>query len=484
MTLHLRFGRILVITVLALIIAALTASAAANSAPTVAARGPLNLSVEERGLLAQALRNAPWPVANPEALDDEALAGEIDRLATYDLGLRVRPAEIDRLWTLQPPVRRPDLEFEAARRQGRLAQWLADLAPAQPSYRALAAERQRYGAIAARGGWRSMPPGTLLAQGETGPAVGALRERLAAEGYVLDAPADPNLFDAALTAALTTFQRRHGLAEDGQLGPATRQALDVSVDARLAQIDANLERWRWLPRSMPADRLELDIAGAEATLFAADEPVLSMRAIVGKPSLRTPMFASAVDSVVLNPPWNVPASIVRGELLPKAARDPGYLRRNGFVRTEGGWRQRPGPANALGQVKFDFPSPFGVYLHDTPSRQLFAQPVRTLSHGCMRLEKPRELAALLLQPQGWTRAAIDSAIGAGETRRISLTKPMPLFVVYRTAAVDAEGWAVFRPDPYGWDAKLLNALAAADRQGARPRAPAPLPAVGCDRSAG
>jgi len=225
------------------------------------------------------------------------------------------------------------------------------------------------------------------------------------------------------------------------------------------QIDANLERWRWLPHDLPDDRLELDTGAAEATLYVAGRPALQMRAIVGDPSHKTPMFASRVDAVVFNPPWNVPDSIARKEILPKAARDPGYLSRNGFVRTTQGLQQRPGPGNALGQVKFDLRSPFGVYLHDTPGRASFARRARTLSHGCMRLEQPRELAERLLAVQGWARARIDQAIAAGSTQRVSLRNPMPLFVVYRTASVDQDGWATFRRDRYGWDHKLLAALA-------------------------
>ena len=302
-------------------------------------------------------------------------------------------------------------------------------------------------------------PVDLRLQPETaGAGAAALRERLSAEGFAVEAEA-ADIYDAALVAVVRTFQGLHGLEPDGIVGPATLAALNVSAQARLAQIDLNLERWRWSPRPPSPDRLEVDVGAATATLFQAGAPVLSMRVVVGDTAHPTPMFASQLEAVVLNPPWNVPASIASGELLPRAARDPGYLARHNYVFLGGRLQQRPGPDNALGQVKFDLPTPFGVYLHDTPGRAAFSRPVRTLSHGCMRLEKPRELAERLLAAQGWDRAALDAAIATGETQRIALAAPMPLVVTYRTAFVDEAGLHLL-PDPYGWDARLARALAA------------------------
>jgi L,D-transpeptidase YcbB len=161
--------------------------------------------------------------------------------------------------------------------------------------------------------------------------------------------------------------------------------------------------------------------------------------------------------VVINPPWNVPASIANAEILPRAARDPGYLTRNGFRYVDGRLQQRPGAANALGRLKFDLQSPYGVYLHDTPSKSAFARPTRTLSHGCMRLEQPQALAAWLLARQGWTPSRLEAAIGQGATQRIALQTPPPLLVVYRTAFGDRTGARLW-PDPYGWDTALGAAL--------------------------
>jgi murein L,D-transpeptidase YcbB/YkuD len=439
---------------------------------------PAPLSPQERRLIFEALNGDEDPTEAPEAsFSDADLTATLRRYALLQLGLRVEPSKVDRLWALKPPARDVTAELQAARSEGRLSTWLRGLEPPHVGYRSLASARCRYLGITDAGGWTHLPPGPPLKEGDIDPVVEALRIRLNIEGYALALTQPAQRFDSTLAEALRAFQRRHDLQEDGVLGPETRSALNVPVEDRLIQIEANLERWRWLPHDLPGDRLEVDTGAAEATLFIAGRPQLQMRAIVGDPRHRTPMFASRLEAVIFNPPWNVPTSIARNEILPRAARDPGYLPRNHFVRTAHGLQQRPGPKNSLGQLKFDLPSPFGVYLHDTPGRSSFARRVRTLSHGCMRLEKPRELAERLLAAQGWGRAQIDQAIATGTTRRIMLENPTPLFVVYRTAAIDQDGWVHFRPDPYGWDSKLSAALA-----GAQTRDFAPRPESECSAS--
>lgn len=439
--------------------AAVALAACLGGWPTLAQTASPPLSPLERRLLLETLSSSG--AAPAAGLDDGTLTAAIQRRARAEAGLRVRPSTIDRFWTLEPLPRDMVKEFEQARQDASFSQWLAALTPTDPRYRALLQARDRYRAIFARGGWAALPAGGVLKEDAQDPAVPALRQRLTAEGYAVAASREPDRFDPALAAVLAQFQARHGLAADGVLGGATRRALDMPAAARLAQIELNLERWRWAPRQLPADRIELDIAGAEAVLYRAGQPKLSMRAVVGKPSTKTPMFASRLEAVVFNPPWNVPVSIASKEIAPKAARDPTYLARHHYVITPNGLQQSPGPDNALGQVKFDLPSPFGVYLHDTPSKGAFARPMRALSHGCMRLEKPLELATELLGQQGWTRAQVEGAVAAGTTRRVSLAQPTPLFVVYRTAFVDAAGEVQFRPDVYGWDEKLSAALLAA-----------------------
>jgi murein L,D-transpeptidase YcbB/YkuD len=410
---------------------------------------------------------AAWPEASSPPMasaSDTELAAAVSAMARTELGQRIKPASIERFWAIEPAPRNVEDELADARRAGRLRAWLAGLSPKGTDYRALQEAERRYRDIVAAGGWTPLPAGPVLAIGDRSPAAPALRTRLEREGYRLRPSVEPQLFDADVKAALTAFQRRHALPETGRLDVATRRALDVPAESRLDQLEANVERWRWLPHDMPPDRLEVDVGGAEATLFAHGSAVLAMKVIVGDPKHQTPMFASRLTGVVFDPPWNVPDSIASAEILPKAAKDPGYLARNGFTRVDGRLQQRPGPKNSLGLIKFDLPSPFGVYLHDTPAKALFARPVRTLSHGCMRLEKPAALAEILLAPQGWTAESIATAMAAGRTQAVPLKTTTPLFVVYRTVSVDPHGEIVFRPDPYGWDRRLASALQATDAQ--------------------
>lgn len=423
-------------------------------------------SAPERAAMLEALG-----VDGAAARDDAELQARVLRHAAVEAGQRIRPAQVDHTWAIQPARRDLMAEFAAARQAGTLRAWLQALPPPHPQYRALAQARRRYAALVQQGGWGELPPGPPLRQGDRDPQAALLRTRLAAEGFAVAATEDPDLFDPALAAALTTFQQLRGLDVDGVLGPRSRAALNVGPDERLQQIDANLERWRWLPHALPAERIEVDIAGAEATYLRGGAPVLRMRVVVGDRQHHTPMFASELRTVVFNPPWNVPDSIARNEIWPKVRRDPGYLARNRFVVIEGRLRQLPGPKSALGVLKFDLPSPFGVYLHDTPSKSGFQRADRALSHGCMRLEKPRELAVALLGRQGWTPEGIEQAIAAGDTRRVDLSTPVPLYVVYWTAQVDGAGALILRPDIYGWDRDLTAALAAAsaERRAALPR---------------
>jgi L,D-transpeptidase YcbB len=386
-----------------------------------------------------------------QALRDRAIVYALDQHAG-----RAAPATIDRRWAFSPPALDAEAAFEQARASGRLQAWVASLPPQHREYAALRAARSRYARIVDAGGWVTLEISGSLAAGAEGLEVDRLRSRLAAEGYV---SADENavVFGPSLAVALKAFQSSHGLSADGVVGPLTLVALNTSVETRLAQIDLALERWRWLPRTLPPRRVEVNVAAAEAAFYDRHAEVLRMRIVVGDLSHKTPLFRSTIHSVVFNPPWNVPTSIAQNEILPRARRDPGYLARNRFRYVGGQLQQAPGAGNALGRLKLDFDSPFGVYLHDTPGKAAFARTQRTLSHGCMRMEKPRELAGLLL---GWSPTAVDAVIDAGATRRVRLTIETPVFVLYQTAWVQLDGRVAFRPDVYDWDAKLSAALQA------------------------
>ena len=219
-------------------------------------------------------------------------------------------------------------------------------------------------------------------------------------------------------------------------------------------LEVNLERERWLPRRLPPDRVWVNSADARLVLYRADRPVFSTRVIVGqdnKPN-QTPEFEVAIDGVLVNPPWNIPQSIATEEILPKLSRDPEYLtRHNMAMLPNGGLQQRPGPNAALGRLKFEMENRFDVYLHDTPSKTLFDRDNRRISHGCIRVQNPRELAALLLQQPIDT---LDQAIATGVTSRISLPAPVPAFMVYQTAFVDTDGKLQLRLDVYNRDAGI------------------------------
>ncbi|MGZ6015030.1 MAG: L,D-transpeptidase family protein, partial [Phenylobacterium sp.] len=432
-----------------------------DAPPLHAATPSETWTAAERGAALATLHGGGELLDVPDtAVTDAALEAAVVRHATVELGQRLRPSAVDRVWALDPARIDVPAALTLARQAGRLPAWLDTLSPPFAAYRDLESLRRHYQQIVAAGGWKALPPGPAAQAGARSPLVTALRTRLELEGYATSGT-DPALFDAGLQRALADFQTAHDLTDTARLDAATRAALDIPATTRLAAIEANLERWRWLPHVLPPSRIELDVAGAEAVVFEAGAPVLQMRAIVGDPRHRTPIFASRLTAVVFAPPWNVPKDIADEEILPKAARDPGYLARNDFDLVDGRVVQRPGPKNALGNVKFDLPSPFGVYLHDTPARTLFARRTRTLSHGCMRLEKPQALAEHLLTPQGWTPDAVAAAMAAGQTQAVSLKQPLPLFVVYWTVTTEPGGRGHFRPDPYGWDRALTEALARA-----------------------
>ena len=364
-------------------------------------------------------------------------------------------------WSLKPAPYNPAPEFQQALAQNQLSAWLDNLPPPYAGYAALQQGLIAYRKIAQAGGWPTIPAGPVMKEGAPDARVPALRARLAAEDHTVS-PAGDVGFDHGLAVGVMRAQKRFGLEPTGIVDHATLAALNTPVDDRIGQIVANMERWRWLPAALPADRIQVNVAAAVLTVFKGDNPTQSMRAVTGKPEDPTPMLSSVVHSVVLNPPWNVPAGIAAKELYPKG---PDYLARNGFVNLptgDGGYRlqQKAGPQSALGRIKFDFDNPYAVYLHDTPTHSTFEKYGRLASHGCVRLEKPRNLAlALLAGDPVWTGDAIDQTIAAGQTVRVPLSRPVSVFLLYWTAYLGPDGQMNFRADPYGWDRELLARIA-------------------------
>ena len=345
---------------------------------------------------------------------------------------------------------------------------------------AYARERER----TAHGGWPAVPAGPTLKPGARDPRVPALRARLAATGELPPGTgvSSPE-FDATVEAAVEVFQARHGLDADGAVGAATLAELNVPVEARLEQMRVNLERGRWLLHDLPPTFVVVNVAGFEVYFLRDSEVVWTARAQVGRPYRQTPIFRSELTYLVLNPTWTVPPSILAHDVLPAQRRDPSYLARKGLkVIDRSGrvvpassidWstatarnfrynlRQDPGPENALGRIKFMFPNPYAVYMHDTPSRSLFEKSDRAFSSGCIRVERPLELAELLLAGQtGWDQTALARAIAEGKTRAVTLAAPVPVLLSYWTAWVDRSGTLQFRRDLYGRDARIVAGLAA------------------------
>lgn len=368
---------------------------------------------------------------------------------------------------------RPWINFAAqlktALALGQLAPWLGTLPPSAPEYARLKTGLARYRMISAKGGWPVFPAGGTLKLGDPVPDLPVLQVRLMAEGdYVgpLSEPGPQSRYDEETMAAVKRFQRRHGLEADGHLGRKTRAELNVPVSARIEQINLNLARWRSVGHVVPSTRIEVNAAAAIATYIRDNVPQMEMAAVVGARKTPTPMLISEISSIVVNPPWNVPSSITQREMLPKIAADPSYLAKNDMYWTDGRLVQRPGPKSSLGRIKFDFPNKYQVYLHDTPAQALFSGADRARSHGCVRLGRPVDLAAILLASNpSWNRARLEALINNGVTSRVQVSSPMPVFIAYWTAFADPNGDIEFRDDIYGRDQRLMSALSETGRPG-------------------
>lgn len=343
-----------------------------------------------------------------------------------------------------------------ALRGGTPGAWLGGLTPRYPAYVQLQAGLVRYRQIAAAGGWQMLPE--TLARSRRVQDHTALRTRLHAEGD-LATDSGSALFDDELRAGLARFQWRNGLRADGVLNAVTIERLNVSVGERLAKLALNLERLRRTLPDLPMTRVEVNLPAATAVLLRDGRRVLRMNAVIGAPQHETPELASEIDAIVFNPPWTIPRSIIVNEIEPHVKRDRKYLKKNHMSWQGDQLVQEPGPWNALGRIKFDFPNPYSVYLHDTPARELFTDPERAASHGCVRLERPLELAeALLAADPQWDPKAIRAAIDSGRTLRVSVPDPTPVVLTYQTAFAEADGSIHFRTDVYGRDTRLTLAL--------------------------
>ena len=342
---------------------------------------------------------------------------------------------------------------------------LDSIRPRVPHYGRLAGALERLREVQKAGGWPTVSGGETLEPGQSDPRVAELRARLSAgddpdETRLARHGADsPATFDDSLVVALKHFQTRHSMHDDGTLGPATLEALNVPVEDRVAAVRFNLDRWRWLPLDLGQSFIMVNIAGFELEVVHEGKTIETMNVVVGETANRTPIFQDTLEYMVVNPYWNVPTSIAEEEILPVARRDPGYLARNHYETVPGSGgqriRQRPGPWNALGQVKFLFPNDKNIYLHDTPADHLFSQASRAFSHGCIRVERPHDLAKTLLGAFSDKDPDTYERLLAREGEQwLEFDQKVPVYILYFTSWVDEDGTIRFHDDIYDRDSSL------------------------------
>lgn len=413
------------------------------------------------------------PVRLAEA--DLLLTDGIAALAAHLWAGRVHPNDVDVDWHAQREDFDADAILEASRKDPVGA--LLGVLPKAPGYARLVGELARLRAVAEAGGWPVVEGSEVLEGAAPADRVRQVIARLKAEGDLgLDAQAEA--FDDTVLEALERFQRRHGLEATRRVDALTLAALQRPVEAHIDDVRVNLERWRWLPDTLGQRYVRVNIPAFTLEAREDDAIVMTMEVVVGRPYRQTPVFSSTMRRVVYNPSWTVPPGIASKDVVPAIQKDAGYLKRKGIQVLKGGkavdpstidwrktspsavtFRQPPGAANALGKVKLLFPNPFSVYLHDTPSKELFAESRRDFSSGCVRLSKPLDLAAWVLrdQPEG-SPEAIAAALASKKETFITVANPVQVHLQYATNWVDDEGVLQRRIDVYERDGRLLEAL--------------------------
>lgn len=374
--------------------------------------------------------------------------------------------------------------LEQALTKKQIREALARLRPAQASYDRLRQALALYRELSLKGEWPLISAGPSLKRGLVSDRVAELRRRLVASGDLEAEANGGDFFDSKLRQSVIIFQKRHGLKTDGIVGSATLGALNVSLRDRIRQIELNMERLRWILGSLEQRSIVVNIANFQLDVVENGESILSMKVVIGKRYWDTPIFTAKMTGLIINPSWSVPDSIARKEVLKKIMKDPHYLAEQN-IKVLKGWgygeeeidretidwskipagtllyrfRQEPGPLNPLGRLKFMLPNKFDVYLHDTPAKRLFSENVRMFSHGCIRIEKPIELAEYVLQDDPrWTREKLLSSIEKGAEQKVPILHPINVHFLYLTSWVDEKGIIQFRDDIYGRDKRLDEAL--------------------------
>jgi L,D-transpeptidase YcbB len=405
--------------------------------------------------------------------------------AAHLLNGRVNPETLHAdEWTIYPSRFNLARHLSTALEGGEVEGSLKSLQPAQPGYGRLKTALVVNRALAERGGWPIIPGDGRLEKGDKSDRVPVLRSRLKVTGDMpAQADATSDLFDEAVEEAVMRFQQRHGLYDDGIVGTRTLRALNVPVGKRIRQIELNLERWRWLPQNLGNPYILVNIAGYGLEVVENETPVLTMKIVVGTAFQKTPVFSGKMTYIEMNPYWNVPHSIATEETLGKIQKNPDFFAKENmkvFTAGQNGeevspaaidWsqlsesnfpyrlRQEPGPRNPLGRIKFMFPNKHSVYLHDTSDPQLFKKERRGYSHGCIRIEKPMDMAEFVMRgSKDWSIEKIKAVLKTKETTVANLPKPIPVHILYFTAWGNGDGTVHFLEDIYRRDERLEKAL--------------------------
>ena len=325
-------------------------------------------------------------------------------------------------------------------------------------YAGLKKNLQLYLDITKAGGWPVIPTTKTIKKGETQASIPSIKKRLQLSQ---DMPGNDStaIFTDTLELAVETFQKRHGYKQDGVITASLIKDMNVFASERLKQILLNMDRMRWLPQKPVGNLIIVNLPEFMLHVYDGNKTVFDMVVVVGKVGNNTMMFNGDLNQIYFSPYWNVPQSIIKNEILPAIARNPNYLANKNMEKIGGNIRQKPGPGNALGKVKFIFPNSFNMYFHDTPSKSLFGQDKRAFSHGCIRLSEPQKMAEWLLRNDpDWNTEKIVSAMNQTTEKGVKLKDPVPVFIIYYTAWVDNEGQLNFRDDIYQHDSELVKKM--------------------------
>lgn len=406
--------------------------------------------------------------------------------ASHLLEGKLEQSEIRKNWDVERNAgpSNPDSLLTITLHNQNIKQVFEDFKPHHYMYDLMKFHLKRLRKESAQGGWPWVSDGEVLKPGDTAGRVAEIRKYLIAVGDLKESLVEnKNIFDKDLEQGVKKFQWRHKLTQDGVIGKGTVEQMQVPVEDRIDMLLLNLERTRWIFHQPDEDFLLVNIAGFHVKRFTNRKEVFNSRAIVGKYHKESPIFKGVMEYIVINPTWILPYSIATHETLPNLKKDPGYLEEKHMEvmdnkgkllnpssidwnqYTSGNFpfiiRQKAGPWNALGEVKFIFPNKYAVYLHDTPSRGLYNQQDRAFSHGCIRTEdKWGLLMSLMNDPEVWNMEKINEILESGETTKIYLPKPINIYLIYLTAAVDEDNNLMFMKDVYKRDDAVLKALKA------------------------